>query len=1256
MVDKWIGKTAIVTGASAGIGASIFQELAKTGINVIGLARRSEKVKEIIEKMGATKGKAYAYKCDVSDPKSVELAFKWIEGTFNVVHILINNAGIGRAGNILDATEDAFRKLNEVLDTNVRGLIQCTREAYRLMKKSNDYGLIININSVAGHYIPYIPKMSIYPASKFAVRALTESLRQELAMSDNKKVRVTNLSPGGVRSDIRVTSGYKDTPDQPSDLLLEAEDISHSVIFLLSTPYSVNITELTIRPTVSMVDKWIGKIAVVTGCASGIGAAIYKEFIENNIITVGLDINCINDDSEFGEKSKNAFFMQCNIAKPESVKEIFKKIEDQFNVVNIIVNCAGIGRKAEILDDDEKSFQVMNDVVDVNLRGLMQCTREAFKLMKKSNDYGLIVNINSVAGHKTPLLDISLNIYGATKYALTAFNEAVRHELNLAKNKKVRISSISPGIVDSNFIKASGYTASTSTEHVFDEIPMLKPKEIAKGVIKIRYCCQSRMEKWRGKVAIVTGASAGIGAAIVRDLANAGINVIALARRAERLESLKNELQAAPGKVTPMTCDVSDKASIESTFEAIENTFETVNILINNAGVIRDVEILDSSDDLEAIGKMEQVITTNFTGLVHCTRKAFRLIEKSNDYGMIINIGSVAGHGIPNIDFKFNVYPGTKFAVRATTEVLRMELNKKNNKKIRISEISPGGVWTEIQTAGGFEGSVEEWMAAGEFPILQDVDVSQAVTFLLMTPYTVNMTEIIIKPTDMEKWRGKIAVVTGASAGIGADVVRQFAKKGIHVIGLARRPEKIEEIAKEVGVTSGKIHAYRCDVSNKDSIDAAFKWIEEKFKVVNILINNAGLGHQTSILANEDNDEKLKQVIDTNFTGLVRVTRSAFKLMNKSDNYGMIININSIVGHITPFPSDGNSRSNVYAGTKFAVTAVTEVLRQELVCMKNTKIRISSLSPGVVETDFFHSGEFVPKSARIGDLMPALKASDITDSILFLLSTPYNVNVTEITVRPTGEIMEKWSGKFAVVTGASAGIGAEITKDLVKIGVNVIGLARRPERIENIAKELGETPGKIYSRMCDVSDLELIKSAFKWIEEKFGVVHILVNNAGIVRNIKILTDEDVSAEINSIINTNFTGLVHVTHEAYRLIKKSKDYGMIININSNAGYKIPFPPNPEISHNVYHGTKFAVTATTEVLRQELICQENDKVRVTSLSPGVTITEIFKTYDVPAFKNMPAINAEDVSNAVLYLLSTPYHVNITELTIKHVSQKF
>lgn len=176
---------------------------------------------------------------------------------------------------------------------------------------------------------------------------------------------------------------------------------------------------------------------------------------------------------------------------------------------------------------------------------------------------------------------------------------------------------------------------------------------------------------------------------------------------------------------------------------------------------------------------------------------------------------------------------------------------------------------------------------------------------------------------NMDKWNAKIAVVTGASAGIGAEIVRDFAKNGIVVIGLARRVEKVEAIAKELGDTTGKIHAHYCDVSDRRSIEEAFKWIEDGFGVVHILINNAGVGTKTKILSDDYNDgDKLEKVINTNFSGLLHVTRAAYSLMNKSNDYGIIVNINSVVGHIVPFPADGESHSSIYPGTKFAVSFI----------------------------------------------------------------------------------------------------------------------------------------------------------------------------------------------------------------------------------------------------------------------------------------------------------------------------------------------
>ncbi|XP_037039652.1 farnesol dehydrogenase-like [Bradysia coprophila] len=249
-MDKWIGKVAVVTGASAGIGKAIVKDLAKAGIHVVGLARRDEKIVEYVRELGNTSGKVYARKCDISDQQSVKQTFQWIEQQFGSISILINNAAILYNGTILDPGDDAMDQLNAVINTNFTGAVQCSREAIRLIEKSCDHGLVVNINSIAGNYVPFGMGTNVYAASKHALRAFSEVLRHELVVKKDSKIRVSNLSPGVVETEMAVAAGmvsdasliYQHLPH------LSSENVSESVMFLLQVPYNVNITQLTIQP------------------------------------------------------------------------------------------------------------------------------------------------------------------------------------------------------------------------------------------------------------------------------------------------------------------------------------------------------------------------------------------------------------------------------------------------------------------------------------------------------------------------------------------------------------------------------------------------------------------------------------------------------------------------------------------------------------------------------------------------------------------------------------------------------------------------------------------------------------------------------------------------------------------------------------------------------------------------------------------------------------------------------------------------
>ncbi|XP_065079545.1 farnesol dehydrogenase-like [Ochlerotatus camptorhynchus] len=245
--------------------------------------------------------------------------------------------------------------------------------------------------------------------------------------------------------------------------------------------------------------------------------------------------------------------------------------------------------------------------------------------------------------------------------------------------------------------------------------------------------------------------------------------------------------------------------------------------------------------------------------------------------------------------------------------------------------------------------------------------------------------------------------------------------------------------------------------------------------------------------------------------------------------------------------------------------------------------------------------------------------------------------------------MDRWTGKVAVVTGASSGIGAVIAKDLAKARMVVVGLARRVERIEALKADLQESvSSRLHAVKCDVSKEEDILQTFKWVEEKFGGVDVLINNAGIVRQMELL-DADNTEKLREVMDTNVMGLVLCSREAYQSMTKRSVDGHIVHINSIAGHKVLDYPGM----NIYFASKHAVTAITETMRNELR-NAGTKIKVTSVSPGAVRTEI-----LPELMNateFPMLEAEDISEAVLYVLGTPPRVQIHELTIKPVGEKF
>ncbi|KAL6262969.1 hypothetical protein P5V15_005758 [Pogonomyrmex californicus] len=242
-MERWVGKVAVVTGASAGIGAAIAQSFVKRGMIVAAFARRVDKIKEITDNLVDSSGKLHPIECDVTKEESVTMAFAWVKNNLGPISVLVNSAGVTKESSLIDGTLEDWRR---VFDVNVLGLCLCTREAVRMMRETAiDDAVVIHVNSLAAERVPFIPGFSVYPASKRAVTGLAMTLRHELA---GTRIRVTNISPGLVATGFMASYSVFSPEAMAAMPTLDPEDVAAAAIYVLSNPPHVLIQDVVLRP------------------------------------------------------------------------------------------------------------------------------------------------------------------------------------------------------------------------------------------------------------------------------------------------------------------------------------------------------------------------------------------------------------------------------------------------------------------------------------------------------------------------------------------------------------------------------------------------------------------------------------------------------------------------------------------------------------------------------------------------------------------------------------------------------------------------------------------------------------------------------------------------------------------------------------------------------------------------------------------------------------------------------------------------
>jgi len=238
-------------------------------------------------------------------------------------------------------------------------------------------------------------------------------------------------------------------------------------------------------------------------------------------------------------------------------------------------------------------------------------------------------------------------------------------------------------------------------------------------------------------IVLITGATTGIGRAAAHTFAREGYDLILTGRRSELLEELKETLQTSySAKALTLVFDIRSKEACAEAVASIPDTWQSIDILINNAGLAKGLSTVDEGD----FEHWDTMIDTNIKGLLYMTRLISPLMVKRRS-GHIINICSIAGKEVYP---KGNVYCATKHAVDALTKAMRIDLHEKG---LRVSQVSPGHVEETDFALVRFDGDAQKAKIYNDFQPLKSSDVAEAILFMATRPAHVNIQDIVMMGT-----------------------------------------------------------------------------------------------------------------------------------------------------------------------------------------------------------------------------------------------------------------------------------------------------------------------------------------------------------------------------------------------------------------------------------------------------------------------------------------------------------------------------
>ncbi|XP_046396756.1 uncharacterized short-chain type dehydrogenase/reductase y4vI-like [Ischnura elegans] len=454
-----------------------------------------------------------------------------------------------------------------------------------------------------------------------------------------------------------------------------------------------------------------GKVAIVTGAASGIGLSIATTFLQNGASVALLDHNeekllasAKRLQEEHG-KIKVACFT-CDVTNKDQFQGAVKRAVERFSRLDIFVNNAGI----------PESTPRWEYIIEVNLLGVMRGVEEAVKHMSRESggEGGVIVNMASLLGL---MPHAKSTAYAASKHGVIGFTRSLGRE-EVLETQGIRYMAICPGFTESELTKAAPAEVVNALAQALDITPdMQKPESVAACVLEVvksastgsvwvvendlpgyeiafpyyksmrktrrRSCGNWPIMELEGKIALVTGGAGGIGESISRALLENGASVVMFDMNSARGEELRRQMEEKHGKGRAhfVAGDVTKKEDLERAFKETLEKFSYLDILLNNAGI---------GDE----NRWEEMIHINWVAVVRGTTEALKIMSKKagGRGGVVVSISSVAGL----IAFTAGpVYTGTKSAVNAFTRC-HGSSEEYESTGVRFMAVCPGVTDTEL--------------------------------------------------------------------------------------------------------------------------------------------------------------------------------------------------------------------------------------------------------------------------------------------------------------------------------------------------------------------------------------------------------------------------------------------------------------------------------------------------------------------------------------------------------------------------------